>query len=392
MNVKRASRGVLLVPLLAALLAAACAAPEQAKPPIRVGAILHLTGGFAELGSQLREGMDLRFEEAKYEVSGRKIDVIIEDDATDPAKSLEKAKKLVETDRVSLIIGPLHSGTGMAVAPYVSSAKIPNIAFSAHPWDWTAKFDYTFGFMGSLRQSTKAMGWHAYDVLGLRKVTTIASDFVAGRMYMGGFIDGFVEKGGTVVQQQWTPLDTKDFAPYLTVLQPADATIAWISPPGGITFLKQYGEHGIYKKMPLHAPMLTGFVEPAYAKEVGDSAKGIQGAGHYTSLLDNPQNKRFVELFRSKYGKPPSWSMNANGYIAASVAIEALKATQGDTSADKLSKAIMGLKLDTPIGPVRFDSSRFGIRDGHIVEVTKVNGDWAWKVLKTYTETKPIPD
>ncbi|HLB12676.1 MAG TPA: ABC transporter substrate-binding protein [Dehalococcoidia bacterium] len=360
-------------------------------PAVKIGALMDLTGPLSGAGQWVKTGIEFRMEEAGYEVAGKKVELIIEDDASDTAKALEKAKKLVETDKVSLILGPLHAGAALAVAPYVSSAKVPNLSISGLAWDWTAKFDYTFGPSGSLRQATKAMGWYAYEALGLKNVTTIGTDFVAGYAYIGGFADGFKEKGGTIVQQQWAPTGTPDFSPYLTALKPADATVAWIVGTD-VPFLKQYEQYGLYKKMPLHASTMSGFAEPVTLKEVGDSALGIQGQSYYTALIDSAENKPFVERFTKKLGRPPT-ALEVQAYVAASFALEALKITGGDTAPDKLSKALMGLKLNTPMGPISFDpTSRFGIRTAYIVEATKVGGEWVQKVIKAYPEFKPVPD
>lgn len=387
---------VVLTAILVVSLLGACAAPQAgapsggAKQAVKIGAVFDLTGPTSGIGQWVKTGIEFRMDEAGYEVAGKKVDLIIEDDAFDPAKALEKVKKLVETDKVSMIIGPLNAGAALAVAPYVSSAKVPNISISGMAWDWTAKSDYTFGPSGSLRQATKAMGWYAYEAMGLRKVATIGTDFVAGYAYIGGFGDGFKEKGGTIVQEQWVPMGTPDFSPYLTALKPADATIAWIAGTD-VPFLKQYDQFGLYKKMPLHAATLSGFAEPVTLKEVGDSAMGIQGQSYYTALLDTPENKAFVERFSKKQGRPPT-AMEVQGYVAASFALEALKATGGDTAPDKLYKALMGLKLSTPMGPISLDASRLGTRSAYIVEATKSGGEWVQKVIKVYPDFKPVPD
>jgi branched-chain amino acid transport system substrate-binding protein len=93
---------------------------QQKAEPIRIGALLPLTGALLKEGPLDKEGMEMAFEDAGWEVAGRKIELIIEDDATDPTTALDKARKLVERDKVVAIIGPHHSGVANAVQPYMN--------------------------------------------------------------------------------------------------------------------------------------------------------------------------------------------------------------------------------------------------------------------------------
>jgi len=96
----------------------ACAKPKPAPTaePIKIGVLLPFTGAIADYGPLCKDGVELRFEQANYQVAGRPVKLIIEDDATDASIALEKAKKLVEVDRVGLVIGPIMSSMAMALA------------------------------------------------------------------------------------------------------------------------------------------------------------------------------------------------------------------------------------------------------------------------------------
>jgi len=104
-------------------------APSPA-PSIRIGYILPLTGVSARLGKEVLDGSLLALEEinAAGGVLGRKIELIIEDDEGKPDKCLSAAKKLIETDKVDLLAGVLHTGNVVAISEYVSSAGIPYIS------------------------------------------------------------------------------------------------------------------------------------------------------------------------------------------------------------------------------------------------------------------------
>jgi len=84
------------------------------------------------------------------------------------------------------------------------------------------------------------MGWYAYEKMGLRKAATMGPDYIAGRAFLGGFMDGFKEKGGQIVQEQWFPVGNVDFAPYLGAVKPADALVTWVAGPGALRLISQY--------------------------------------------------------------------------------------------------------------------------------------------------------
>ena len=98
-----------------------------AKTPIKIGHIRSLTGPVAITNKAMIQGFDLGLELANYEVAGRKIEVILEDDAVKPELAIDKARKLVEQDKVDMIVGPTTAGLQIALAGFANKAGIPNI-------------------------------------------------------------------------------------------------------------------------------------------------------------------------------------------------------------------------------------------------------------------------
>ncbi|MBE9530882.1 MAG: ABC transporter substrate-binding protein, partial [Proteobacteria bacterium] len=93
----------------------------QAAKPIKIGTILNLTGPIAFIGPLFKNGIVKALEEVNYTIGGRKIELIPEDAAADMNVCLEKSKKLVERDKVHIIIGPLMGDAHMAIAPYLAN-------------------------------------------------------------------------------------------------------------------------------------------------------------------------------------------------------------------------------------------------------------------------------
>src|SRR3989304_1817660 len=92
----------------------AAAASKTSGKPIKIGALLPLTGALLHEGPQVRKGIELALEHNANMVAGRKIELFVEDSATDPTTALDKARKLVERDGVSIITGPQASNAALA--------------------------------------------------------------------------------------------------------------------------------------------------------------------------------------------------------------------------------------------------------------------------------------
>jgi len=362
----------------------------ESSGPIKIGALLPLTGALLHQGPKARDGIQWALDDAKWQVAGRKIELIVEDSATDPTTALSKARKLVERDKVIAIIGPNHSGVANAIQPYVNKNKVLNFKARQFPKPLIAKYPYLVVFEGTQEQTCAPMGWYAYDELGYRKVTTLGPDYIAGRAFVGGFMDGFKEKGGEIVQEQWFPVGNVDFAPYLGALKSADALCAWVAGPGALRLISQYQEYGVAKRMPLIAAFASSLMDEDILPQLGDKALGISGPSSYASTLDNPINRSVVERNKKKHGVRPSDGVMVGGYMNMYVLLEGLKATNGKTDPETLRSAVLGLKMkDSPIGPLSFTPEGAGIFNVYIVKVGKLNGEYAWQVVHTYRDTHP---
>jgi len=238
------------------------------------------------------------------------------------------------------------------------------------------------------------MGIYTYDKLGYKTISVMTGDTIQGHGFLGAFMAAFKSKGGKVVQEQYAPVPCTDYAPYLTNLKDADALVAWYPGSDAILFLTQVHEFAIRKRMPLvgafHGSFFAPFILRNMSPAAADAVVGEYCVTPYTYLLDNETNKKFVADFMKKFKRPP-FDTDAGPYEAALVAIEALKATGGDTSPEKLRKAILSLKIDTPGGPLRFDpATRCRVRDIYIFKVDKQEGNYVWVPVYTYKDVPPF--
>jgi branched-chain amino acid transport system substrate-binding protein len=355
----------------------------QATGPIRIGNINSYTGGLAYAGENNLNGMNLYFDSINWTVAGRKIELIKEDDQFNPQIGLQKAKKLVESDRVDLVVGIQASNVALAVLNYMKQQKafyvVSGAGTDAITWD---RYPYLFRTSVSSYQLSAPMANYIYDNLG-KEIVTTASDYAGGRDVIAQFKGPYVARGGKVLKEIWPPLSTTDFSAYLTDIKSIDPPVTYDFMPGAdaVRFIQQYSEFGLKEKMPL-----TGFtiIDSQTVSALGKSAIGVISALTYTDTVDNPESKEFAASFRAKYKYAPDLFAEY-GYVGAKTIGEALKMTGGDASdKDKLAEAMAKVKFNAPRGPFRIDAATHNpIQDIYICQVIEKGEGISTKVLFT---------
>jgi branched-chain amino acid transport system substrate-binding protein len=385
---KKRMSAIRTVILSLVLLCAASVITEQTntQTPIKIGFMVPLSGGNAQNGRDILNGFVMFLDEIGYRAGGRRIDLIVEDDEAIPAVGLTKARKLVERDEVHVMAGALLSSTGYALAPYITSMKIPMVypVVSADDLTQRRRSDWIVrtGWSGS--QPNHAFGEYAYRTLGIRSVVTIALDYAFGWESVGGFERTFVAQGGRIRQKIWVPISVHDFAPYLAQIpRDVDAVYALLLGRSALQFMRQYQEFGLKDRVRLIGGGTT--TDEHVLPFMGDEALGTVTALHYSAALDTPANKAFAETYRARYRKVPSYyseSMYTGGkWLVA--AINAIGGRVEDRQA--LVEALRQVKPEgLPRGPVELDDYGNPIENVYIRRVERVNGQLQNTVIETF--------
>ena len=172
------------MPALTALLAIVASflvlfpAPAAAQGPIRIGFISPLSGAIAQAGKDMYSGCEVFWEESGWQLAGRKLEVILEDNEGLPATALTKARKLVESDRVHMLAGVILSNVAYALVPYIEAQAIPTIYPINSADDLTQrkrpKWLIRTGF--SAGGNMHPFGEYAAKVLGYKKIAMVSLD------------------------------------------------------------------------------------------------------------------------------------------------------------------------------------------------------------------------
>ena len=312
--------------------------------------------------------------------------LISEDSEAKPAVALTKVRKLVEKDRVHVVIGGLMASSGYALMPYADSKKIPAIYAIMASDDLTqrkpGKWMVRTGWASS--QPSHPFGDYAYKELGYRKVATIGYDYAFGWEVIGGFQRTFEDAGGRVIQKLWAPVGTMDYGPFLgRISKDADAVFALFFGAGALQFVKQYKDYGLKDKIPLLGGGTT--TDEHVLPSMGDEAIGVMTTLHYSGAIDTPVNKKFAKAFKNFAGKIASY-YGEGPYTGGRWIIEAAKAIKGKVEdREKFLKALKGLKMpDAPRGPIELDKFGNPIQNIYIRKVERVGGELQNTVIKTY--------
>ena len=378
-------RTVILVVLVATgwLLAAGDA---DAQAPIRIGFISPLTGAIAAAGKDMYSGCELYWQESGWQMAGRKVEVILEDNEGNPAAALAKARKLVENDKVHMIAGVILSNVAYALVPYIEGQEIPTMYPINSADDLTQrkrpKWLIRTGF--SAGGNMHPFGEYAAKVLGYKKVVAVGLDYAFGWETVGGFHKSFEDNGGQVVQKLWVPLNIQDYSPYLAqIKKDADAVFVVALGRWTLLFAQQYAASGLRGRLPLIAG--GTYTDEHVLPQLGDESIGVVSAHHYSAALDTPANKRFRAAFEKAYNRIPSF-YSENCYTGARIINEAVRAIGGKVE-DRAAfmAALRQVKItDAPRGPVQMDAYGNPTQNIYIRKVERVGGKLQNTVIYTY--------
>jgi len=182
----------------------------QAQDTVKIGLILPMTGGQSSTGKQIDNAVKLYMQQHGDTVAGKKIEVILKDDATLPDNTKRLAQELIVNDKVNVIAGFGITPSALAAAPLATQAKVPEIVMAAGTSIITERSPYIARTSFTLGQSSIIIGdWAAKN--GIKKVATLTSDYAPGNDALKFFKEHFTAGGGEIVEEVKAPLANPDF-------------------------------------------------------------------------------------------------------------------------------------------------------------------------------------
>lgn len=388
MKLLRTRRNTFIGVVAGVLAAGLIAVPSsQAAGTIKIGYLNATIGPFAGPAPQITIGLNIALKEINSMVGGKKIVVIEEATDATPQLAIEKAKKLIEKDKVDILFGPLSGDEGVAIARL--SKKYPKVTFinttgSASEATNQSPSANFFRFHGDAAQWSGGVGPIAFNQLGYRRVAIIADDYSFPYANAGGFATGFCAAGGVIVGAQWPALGTKDYSSQIAALpKDVDAIYAGLGGADAVQFLKQAAQFGLKKPLIGGAILVDGTVLGSKA-DIGDAALNtIAGGPVPDDSYSSPEWDKFKAQLTAAGTGPNIFSVV--GFMSAKSMLLGLVQVKGDLSNGQAAyrKALSNLKWNTPTGPLTMDKNRNAIVSNFIYQVVSDGkGGFKTKSLK----------
>ena len=377
----RVTKRTVVRSLIGAAIAGAFAGGAWAQQgPVKIGLLATLEGPFAAGGADGMRGAELALKQRGGSAGGRKVEIIKASSDAKPDVAVNATRKLVEQDKVDIMVGPLSGSEGIAVKDYAKTQ--PNTTFinGSSGAQATTLVDpapnfYRFNTEGA--QWMMGLGKAAMDK-GYKRVMVIAEDYSFPYSQVQGFMTEFCRLGGKVPTKAWVPLGGKDYSSVIAKIpKDVDALLVVLGGADAVNFLTQYESAGGDK------PMLGGSITVSqdvlnYKGKRRDSLVGTLSAGPVADAYDGADWKTFVADYQKNYpvsaGGFPSPSLFAYVYYQnMKAALDALETVKGDLSdgQKKYRDALGKMTLKTPTGDVKLDSNRQAIGSTFVTEVVK---------------------
>jgi branched-chain amino acid transport system substrate-binding protein len=293
--------------------------------PIRIGAVVPLTGSLAPYGEWTQNGLELARDGLNRTrgTSGQRIELLIEDSISSPKDAVSAFRKLITVDRVPVVIGFIGSSEALACAPIANETKTVLFSSGAASPDLTAAGDYVFRNRVSGTLEVNDLARYARQKLGIKTVAIVFINTDYGKSYQQLFAQEFLRLGGKVLHMDGFDQGETDFRSQIAKLKRIAGLQAVYLPvhtKEGASFLKQSREMGL--KLQFLAS--NAIVSPDLFTIAGDAAQGLiySEPAYDPQAMDEP-TRLFEELYARRFGVH-SEMFAANAYDALRIVVLAI--------------------------------------------------------------------
>lgn len=322
----------------------------EAADTLKIGQIEELTGTYAAVAQSEVRGAAIAVDwwNAKGGAMGRKIEVIVEDNQNNPGVSVEKARQLVNENKVSALMGTLNSAASLSTSATASSLGVMFVVSGGHADQITGQDCHwtTFQTCHPTWALTHATGFSIAKMFG-KKWYLITPDYAFGHALATGYQDVIKRIGGEIVANDLTPLGTTDFSPYLTKVEAAKPSCLLVLVQGDdwVNCLKQAAQYGLLSKIPVAGPYaeLENLLAVPPSVRVGYWGAEWYYKGDLVLGKNNTLAERFVAEYKSRHKMPPT-ARSCFGYTAMDRLLWSINEAKS-TDPVKCSKALSGAEF-----------------------------------------------
>ncbi|WP_029585730.1 substrate-binding protein [Bradyrhizobium sp. URHD0069] len=370
--------GIQLLLLMLSILAVA-PVRSQEKKPVVIAIPVGLSGVNSVVAPAVVQSAELAADElnAKGGIIGQPVKVVPLDDESGPAGAVKAFNTGIRQDKADVIITMETSAARNAGAPIAERAKVPFIYTSFY--EGRACGEYLFVNAWVPEQVVPPLIKFMTDEKNAKRWFAVGSDYAFGRGMIEAAKNTIKDMGGTILGEEYQPLQQSDWTAIISKIRAANPDGIIYSTSGGgpnIDFLKQLKAAG------LTMPIGSLSIDELTAEAGGNAAQGVYYTGDYFTGIDNPENKRFLEAMKKKFGaelKTPNAlsQQEYDGVHAYAMAVE----KAGTTNADAVIKALPTVAFKGPRGPVQMNKQHHAPLP---IYLAQVQADGKTKVLKDF--------
>jgi branched-chain amino acid transport system substrate-binding protein len=348
--------------------------PEIARAQsdkVRVGFMLPYTGAFAPLGVAIENGFRMALGEQGGKLGGREVEFFKVDDESNPPKGVENATRLVQRDKVDVLVGTVHSGVQLGIHKVARDTGVLNLIPNAgvHIATRAQCAPNVFRTSFSNSQPTLALGKAMVD-RGHKRAVWITWSYAAGDEAFEGFEQSYTAAGGTILKKLSLPFPNVEFQALLAEIAAAkpDAVACFFAGGGAPKFMRDFAAAGLNKNIQLYG---SGFLTEGVLHAAGEAAEGVITTLHYSDALDTPRNKKFRLDYAKNFKLQPD-VYAVQGYDTAQLLVQGANAVKGDLSNKRaLYAAMQGATIDSPRGRWTMSKANNPIQDIYLRRVEK---------------------
>jgi branched-chain amino acid transport system substrate-binding protein len=333
-----------------------------AADKVKIGVTATLEGTYTVLGEDGMRGYELAVKAHDGKAAGKDIETIVGATDASPDSAIRAVKKLVEQDKVDVLMSPLSGSEGIAVKDWSKTQPqitVINASSGAMETTWVnpSPTFYRYNLDGAQWQA--GLGDYAYNVKHYKKIATVGEDYSFVYTQVFGLVTEFYQAGGQITKRFWVPLGTKDFATVIASLpDDVDAIYLGLGGADAVNFLNQYQQAGGKARLLGGSIMVDQTVLSSKGK-AKDALIGTIAASGMADADPSPKWQAFVKAYQQKpkegYFKNAFASPSLSGidyYNSAEAIFNALDQVKGDLSDGnkKFREALKNMVLEAPNG------------------------------------------
>ena len=359
-----------------------------ADTKLKVGFISAQSGPLNVLGLEQKRGFEIAMDHLGGKFGATQIEVVAADSKGNPSATVQEISRLIDKEKVDVIVGLSASNELVAGVKPIVDAKIffigMNGGVAMNAGEQCSPYYFNAAFQNA--QLTTGMGAFMTKQ-GVKKLYLIGADFEAGYEHTDAAKTGFK---GEIVASQFTPLTQLDFAADIAKIRASGADGVFAFYPGGlgIAFMRPWAQAGLVGKIPVFSNI--ALTEPTAFQAQGKSVLGTYVSATYFAGIDNPVNKRFVQDFKTKFGRDPA-SYAGLAYDAMMLLDSAVKEVKGNVKDQTAFRAALKkANFQSVRGPFAFNTNNHPIENTYLTVVDeRSDGSLYLKQVAVIAEKAP---